>query len=708
MSEMLTIPTFIIGLGGIGQKITAIIADRFHNSMGFIPPTIRIRAIDSAPQEEFNIPIPKDRFFTQIGGFDAYHTIQNLSLFPQIKRWWKYDLNPGFISIGAGSKRPVGRLIFFHDFERINQILSDDFAIPLEDGLQQELMKAGLDQVKRHPRVFLVGSLAGGTCSGMLIDLAFLVRHLLKTQGYESGAINISAVLGLQSVLDVATKDPGTHDEKVRKLNVYGALKEIDYLMGGWPTDFFLEYPAPVGSFPPDQPLFNQTYLFTKTKLSGYHYTDQMEILIRVAHFIFGQVASKTGEVSQFIMDNYKSFFNPDDRNLADGLKGIYGAFGVEWLEVPRQYLVNRWCRELAEKIGQMVTEFEWEKEPKVNINQKYRELLSDEFRGYGKALDFLAAGPEQVFQFREFSDVSNYLDSIQSVKKAKELEKALQQFTIDLPKIMGRVRAAVNIIPPSGQIDNWLTEVVQKLVMDRKFRMGGARRVLEEAAAQFRKLTANPEGQPESIEEIIKQCKSWGGLNPNLALEWAKRKLYQAVCQEIRQVTGERAGKLASRCEEKAASVERLQEHVRRAAQTLTQVPFQQVVTSRDTWLLNPEDMDAVIQSRPEEVAREVADQVVKSLAENITAYLSPHLSTSNFEPAFQHWVEAAVDKAVARFTKRPTDVVDRLKRRMNACEPLARIITSGPEFLKIMAPGLKSTPLKIVLTGLGPDEWY
>ncbi len=64
----LTTPTFIIGLGGIGQKVTFLLADRFHNSRwGGVPPTIRLRAIDTAPEEKYEIPISRYRHFTQVG-----------------------------------------------------------------------------------------------------------------------------------------------------------------------------------------------------------------------------------------------------------------------------------------------------------------------------------------------------------------------------------------------------------------------------------------------------------------------------------------------------------------------------------------------------------------------------------------------------------------------------------------------------------------
>ncbi|MBU4448178.1 MAG: tubulin-like doman-containing protein, partial [Proteobacteria bacterium] len=317
----LTTPTFIIGLGGIGQKVTFLVANRFENSRwGEVPETMRIRAIDSAPAEAFEIPVSRCRYFTQLGPFDANQTIQNIELFPEINKWWDYPgLTPGFIAMGAGAKRPVGRLVFFREFAKLYGVLKDDFRVPLAETLQQRLIAEGLDRVKiQQPQVYIVGSLAGGTCSGMLIDTAFLIRKLLQDVGYESGGINITAILGLQSVIEVATHDGTLNAARDRRLNAYAAVREIDYLFDGWPQDFQLDYPAPMHSFKPDQPLFNQVYLFTTAQMGGFFFNDQREILTRVAHFIFGQVASETGAVAATILDNRKDAFNPDQRRFGD------------------------------------------------------------------------------------------------------------------------------------------------------------------------------------------------------------------------------------------------------------------------------------------------------------------------------------------------------------------------------------------------------
>ena len=113
----------------------------------------------------------------------------------------------------------------------------------------------------------------------MLIDVAFLVRWLLEKVGYDKGGINITAILGLQSVIEVAAKDGTLDAAQKRRLNCFGAIREIDFLQEGWSSALQLKYPNPVGSFHPKPPLFNQVYFFSATNLQGFYFSNQKEIL---------------------------------------------------------------------------------------------------------------------------------------------------------------------------------------------------------------------------------------------------------------------------------------------------------------------------------------------------------------------------------------------------------------------------------------------
>lgn len=709
MADFLTTPTFVIGLGGIGQQVTFRLANRLENTFrGNIPETIIIRSFDTAPEEITEIPVSKLRHFTRLGQFDADQLIQHLEYFPAIRAWWDYHLTPGFISAGAHQERPVGRLIFFKEIERIYKILEDDFKIPLGGELQRKLIESGHSHVSRTPKVFLVGSLAGGTCSGMLIDMAFLIKWVLKEVGYESAAIDITAVLGLESVINVVTQDSTSEAARHRRLNVNSALKEIDFLQGG-KTGFSLQYPEPVGRREPIPPLFDKIYFFTSQKMGGHFLDNQEDILNRVAHFIFGNIASPVGQKAKTILDDRRTYFNPDLRLVGDGLKAIYGAFGVEWLEVPKRHLLTSWCQNHADLLANLVVEFDWANEPKENLLRTFRENLTGNLNGYRKALDLLESGGQEIFSQLSFADLNLKIAEIQNAHRKKDLVAALHDYEATLPQLLPPIiRNLTSVGADAGQESAWLMEFIKTLFRDRRFRMGGARRVLQEGAQYLRRLLAPPEIAMPLIQDVVPQCCNWWGRvsNPAPALEWAKTKTYQVASQILRTTLGPRAEELAKKLEECVAGIRRLQEEVGNSIRELRKTATPGDTLPKDSWLFNPADIQGLLEENPQEVAKRGAEEILDRLAAEITLEMLRSQQTTVVEKSLRYWVESAMEKAIEKLVRRPADNVERIKKRIPQCEPLARIITEGPEFHRIMKDSQKASPLKIVLTSLDEER--
>jgi hypothetical protein len=703
MPDYLTTPTFVIGLGGIGQQVTFLLANRFENSRwAGVPPTIRIRSFDTAPEESYEIPVSKFRRFTRLGQFDGDEVIQNLRLYEAIREWWDYQYTIGFIGEGAKSERPVGRLVFFRNVDRIYNELHADFKAPLADELQTQLINDGLEQVSRRPLVYIIGSLAGGTCSGMLIDTAILVRWLLRQLGYESGGINITAVLGLESVINVVTQNPHDQFAKRRRLNVNAALREIDFLQE-WQENFTISYPPPLSKLEPARPLFNQIYLFTSRRMGGFFYPNQREILNRVAHFIFGQIASKTGEVARAIMDNAGSYFNPNERKVSDGLKAIYAAFGVEWLEVPRRQLLVAWCQRHAELLGNLVVEIDWTKEPKENLLRKFKELLPPELHGYSQALAIMETDPQGIFAAPGINAIAPKLEAIQGASKKDQLSAALHDFDAELPLLLTKIiRQEVSLTAGPSLEDKWLLEAIQTLCRDRGFRLGGARRVMQEGASHLRRLSILPDLTIPSINDVVNRCSGWLGKvrDTGLALEWAKTKTFQTARQILRNEISQRSDALAAKMEDCATGLQRLQETIRELTRQLRGLQVPGDTIPQEACLLNPDDIQAMLENAPEEVARRGADEIAERVAAELTLSLLRGQEMGFLERNLRYWIESALEKAIETRIQPPADRVTRIRRRMTQCEPLAYIKTSGPEFDEIMQ-GHPPTPLKIVITG-------
>lgn len=87
-----------------------------------------------------------------------------------VSRRWIYNVPRSGITEGM---RPLGRLALVDHGAKVLQ------------ALQQSVAKLAAAVGDRTPRVYLVGSLSGGTGSGMLLDLSYLLRHTLDQSELE-------------------------------------------------------------------------------------------------------------------------------------------------------------------------------------------------------------------------------------------------------------------------------------------------------------------------------------------------------------------------------------------------------------------------------------------------------------------------------------------------------------------------------------------
>lgn len=712
MSQHITTPTFIIGLGGIGNAVARLVYQRYMSAEGQLPPTVRIRSFDTASQAplEFAAELPSS-MFTQLGAFNANQVIQHIDSFPLVNRWWTYDrasMALGYIENGAGAKRPVGRLVFFQEFRKIHEALYADFVGPKSNDVQNRLIEQGLGEVKLTPRVFIVGSIAGGTGAGMFLDAALLSRHLLSSVGYN--AASMTGVFGLPSIIALASNDDGTQQHRERQVNASGALAELDLLMRGWEsTAVAVNYPAPVGMVRPDPPILNQVFLFSASKSKGVRFERQSDVLQRVAHFVFGQVSLGVGVKTLQIMDNLASKFDPGQRRVVDGMVAIYGSFGVEWLEVPHKRLVSKWCEAIGTDVAAGVAEFRWAEQPRVNLESTLKSKLTDRLETFNKTLAWVSATPDSVMTFRGVQDVQPLVDRIQAATSKRELSDAVQAFDTQLPSVLEAVRRDVKGIPDRQVQLAWVRDQVSSLIADEGFRAGGARRFLEATAGQLDRVTASVL-PVESGQEMLGSCG--GGFLKRLttlpAVDWAKRRVVQQARTVLANEVGNHATHLAQACRDEARRVALLQQAVRDAGSDLINRTSSAWEPPADSWMLDDDDISAAIAENSRGVCRAVVAAVAEELAVEVRNGALPTSESDReaLEQKFSSMAVAAIKREATKLTKRPADTVKRIKDRMATCEPMAHIFDDGIELVQTMGVDQKTTPVKVVLTALRDEQ--
>ena len=91
-----------------------------------------------------------------------------------ISRRWIYNVPRSGETEGM---RPLGRLALIDHAEEVKR------------GISEAIDRLASSAANQHPKVYIVGSLAGGSGSGMFVDVAHLVRNLLDDAGLQSAEI---------------------------------------------------------------------------------------------------------------------------------------------------------------------------------------------------------------------------------------------------------------------------------------------------------------------------------------------------------------------------------------------------------------------------------------------------------------------------------------------------------------------------------------
>ena len=191
----------------------------------------------NAPVAFFGIDTDKERMpgapltgneFSLCDCIQAPDVVANLDKYPDIKRWWFPGIDPGEIIQGAKMKRYVGRLACYYNFakkirEPLTQHIQNLKRLSAPEQGPRESFK-----VRNRIRVFVVGSMSGGTGGGFFFDMAVAVRHIIQN---EAGVTLPTCVAGIL-VMPRPFRQAVPLDymrEKVRA-NFFAGLREIEHL----------------------------------------------------------------------------------------------------------------------------------------------------------------------------------------------------------------------------------------------------------------------------------------------------------------------------------------------------------------------------------------------------------------------------------------------------------------------------------------------
>ena len=506
--------SLLIAVGGTGHKILLDVRQRLLQKYGSLDklPIVSFLLIDTDQAIFGKNPNYSDA--ANLDNADKIHTSvygvenlrRNLREYPHLRDWLDPRTLSGDIHQGAGAVRARGRLAYFWNYDAIARRIEEEAAEITKDSSKAAAIRNGL-QVSEGVTVYVVGSLLGGTGSGMFLDLAYTVKSLLASQ-------RMLETVGIFSI------PPNSAAVAVdNRPNAYASLLELNHYTDPSST-FTAQYKPDQPGIENADPPFRYTYLVDTS--SPRAKLDSVDKLVEmIGHSIFLDLTSEFQRQKKSNRDNFDQFLTqPDDLGCAQN----YLSMGLAALHFPKdkvmhacasrlaKQIVTRWTEPLQrvanvgafteQELGRLgLTPDEVQRQILV-ANAESGELLRDSamafwnnanrqyetaYPGHGRVVEFLTAKQRE----QEAKLVDNDPNPDLTAKRRQNLGEYIFQTQQNLTALIPAKERALR---------GWVSERVN----DPNHRHGVARAFLDQAQERFRAFSEGLARQRDQAKETL------------------------------------------------------------------------------------------------------------------------------------------------------------------------------------------------------------
>ncbi|WP_036486922.1 tubulin-like doman-containing protein [Myxosarcina sp. GI1] len=247
-------------------------------------------------------------------------------VFSNISSWFPPQLlkNLKAIDEGAQAIRPVGRLAFFHNYRKIKAAI--ETAEQRTRGHEAFMIRNNWS-VENKLSIYVIGSLCGGTGSGVFLDVAYCLRQLYGIDGAQ--------IIGY---LVISPELYGNAPDK--NANTYAALKELNYYATAG-TTFKAEYDTQNLEFVEEsRPPFEYVYLVSNRTAKDYKIIEKSKLCNIIAHKVTLDFAGELSPVITAQRDNFLQHMIQTDEHPRPNVQR-YLTFGLAEIYFPRDIAVQ-------------------------------------------------------------------------------------------------------------------------------------------------------------------------------------------------------------------------------------------------------------------------------------------------------------------------------------------------------------------------------
>lgn len=305
--------TLYVGLGGTGVSTLLKIKKCFVDSYGEIPPMIGFLAIDTDGAAS-NKSITSNRGETikldanELLVCSVKGALQVYNANPRTYDWVPSKNVSKLSTIqggGAGQVRSNGRFIAYYNSQTIKSNIQSAVSrihalIPQDSKYEVDTNKSGVEYAAN---INVFASVAGGTGSGMLVDVLCIIRDAMTQQAQ---AFKLYPWIVLPEVFRAMNQGPSMANVLY---NSYGALRTLDYIMHYDPKEPAINF----GYAKIDEPLFDYAYIINNMNQAGVSFNslDDLTDVISKSAFL---PANKMGD----------DLASPFDNIVAQKMGGTY------------------------------------------------------------------------------------------------------------------------------------------------------------------------------------------------------------------------------------------------------------------------------------------------------------------------------------------------------------------------------------------------
>jgi hypothetical protein len=303
-------PTLVIGLGGSGTWTARRLKKLMQQRYGKDIPLIRFLFVDcdqgaftSQPELADVQDAEKVAMFIRNPEQIWQEVWQGIGERAKWQDWLPEQLDVGILrhAIGAGGIRPVGRFALFASlrevWERLTSALRDILAI--EQQLRMTLGEQAGRVIVHHnePRIYIVGSLCGGTGSSIFLDIAVLVRHCLRQIAPDAQP----SIVGVFFLPSAFASEPALRSNiaflSILQANGYAALKELEHFCDGTALQsqpFTFRYPL-IGDVTVNAPVYDEAFVVEEGTPDGRSLSRKEEVFEMVTRSLLVDIGSPFG-----------------------------------------------------------------------------------------------------------------------------------------------------------------------------------------------------------------------------------------------------------------------------------------------------------------------------------------------------------------------------------------------------------------------------